>query len=153
MTKVKTGSDTLKILVKKLDPHAVIPEQTKRDILDACWDITALESKRVPGGGKATVRTGLAMAIPEGWNGHLRPRSGNAINTPLMVDAGTIDPAYRGEILVVLVNTSDYPYDVAAGIKIAQMKVEKIPLVEFVEVKELPPTERGEKGFGSTERA
>jgi dUTP pyrophosphatase len=69
-----------------------------------------------------------------------------------MIDAGVIDPGYRGEIKVVLVNTSDYPYDVLKGTKIAQMVFERIPNVIIEEVAELPTADRGAAGFGSTDK-
>lgn len=140
----------LKILVKKLTPSAKIPEQSKTEIPDAGWDLFTIENKRITGHGKFAVRTGIALAIPEGWYGQIKNRSGIAVNTPLMVDAGVIDPGYRGEIKIVLVNTSDYPFDIDAGMKIAQIVFERIPEVEFEEISDLPQSNRGEKGFGST---
>lgn len=102
-----TIKPVLKIAVKKMSKDAIIPTQEKRDIADAGWDIFTSEGKRIPGGGKYAIKTGIAMAIPEGWFGHIRPRSSVAINTPIMIDAGVVDPGYRGEIKVVLVNTSE----------------------------------------------
>lgn len=146
----KTQKQTLQIQFKKLVPSAKAPAQETKDIPDAGWDLYTVERKRIPGNNKYAIRTGIAMAIPEGWYGQIKNRSGIAVNTPLMVDAGVIDPGYRGEIKIVLVNTSEMPWDVEAGTKIAQIIFEKIPEVEFTEVTDLPPSDRGEKGFGSS---
>lgn len=143
-------SNHLEIQVKRLDKTAKIPTQEVRDIPDAGWDIFTNERKRIPGHGKYAIKTGIAFNIPKGWLGHIRPRSGVAVNTPLMIDAGVVDPGYRGEVKVVLVNTSEYPYDVEKGIKIAQMIFEQIPNVVITEVADLPQSDRDTKGFGST---
>ena len=142
----------LTVQVKKLNKEAKLPQKEVRDIMDAGWDIFSIEGKRIPGGSKYAIRTGIAMAIPDGWFGHIRPRSGLAINSPLMVDAGVIDPGYRGEIKVVLVNTSEYPYDVLRETKIAQIVFERIPNVKIEEVAELSEADRGADGFGSTDK-
>lgn len=140
----------LQVEVKKLKPEAVIPTKAHKDIPDAGWDLHVTENKRIPGLGKAVIGTGLALSIPKGWYGNIRNRSGTAVNTPLMVDAGVVDPGYRGEIKLVVVNTSEYPYDVVKGTKIAQILFELVPDVELIEVVELDASDRGEKGFGST---
>lgn len=147
-----SGQQALSIQVKRLTKDAQLPSQEVRDIPDAAWDLYANESMRIVGLGKQPVKTGIALAIPDGWYGNIRNRSGNAVKTPLMVDAGIIDPGYRGEIKVVLVNHSEYPYDINKGDKIAQILFGRIPAVEFVEVQELASTDRGEKGFGSTDQ-
>lgn len=142
--------NSLTIGVKKLSPEAKLPTKEQRDIPDAGWDLYSNETVRVPGLGKTAVKTGIALAIPKGWYGNLRNRSGNAVRTPFMVDAGIIDPGYRGEVMVVIVNHSEYPQDILKGDKIAQMLLGKIPDVVFDEVAELPTSDRAEKGFGST---
>jgi len=140
----------VEIQIKKLSPGALLPTKEQRDIPDAGWDLFSAENIRVPGLGKKTVKTGIALAIPKGWYGNIRNRSGNAVKTSLMVDAGIVDPGYRGEIMVVLANIGDYPQDVLKGTKIAQILFEQIADVKFSEMTELPPSDRGEKGFGST---
>lgn len=105
---------------------------------------------RVPGGGKVAVKTGIALAIPEGWYGNIRAKSGLAASTSVMIDAGIVDPGYRGEIMVIVANVGDYPYDILRGTKIAQILFEPIFGVKFEEVKDLPASDRGAKGFGST---
>ena len=104
-------------------------------------------------GERALVPTGLAVAIPEGYAGYVQPRSGLAskhgisiVNTPGLVDSG-----YRGELLVNLLNTDPREtFTVEAGMRIAQLVVLEIPQVELVEVDELPDSERGVRGFGSS---
>jgi len=99
------------------------------------------------------VPTGLAVAIPEGYAGYVQPRSGLAakhgisiVNTPGLVDSG-----YRGELLVNLVNTDrDATFTVEPGMRIAQLVILELPEVELVEVEELPASERGVRGFGSS---
>jgi dUTP pyrophosphatase len=140
----------LAIQIKKLSPEAKLPTKVDRDIPDAGWDLYSNVSVRVPGGAKMTVKTGIALAIPKGWYGNIRAKSGIASSTPLMVDAGIVDPGYRGEIMVVLANNSEYPFDVLKGTKIAQMLFEPIQEVTFTEVTDLPPSDRGTNGFGST---
>jgi dUTP diphosphatase len=99
------------------------------------------------------VPTGLAVAIPDGYAGFVQPRSGLAtkhgisiVNTPGLVDSG-----YRGELLVNLINTDPHdPFVVEPGMRIAQLVVLPVPDIEFVEVDELPESERGVRGFGSS---
>jgi dUTP pyrophosphatase len=142
--------NVINIKVKLLSADAKLPTKETRDIPDAAWDLYSTENTTIPGSGKLAVKTGIALAIPEGWYGNIRNRSGNAIKTPLMVDAGIIDPGYRGEIMVVLVNMNDFPFPITKGQKIAQMLFEPIWNVKFEAVTELPSSDRGEKGFGST---
>jgi dUTP pyrophosphatase len=122
---------------------------------DAGLDLTACERVELGPGERAVVPTGLAVAIPEGYAGFVQPRSGLAarhgiavVNSPGLIDAG-----YRGEIRVVLLNTDRERRFVAeAGERIAQLVVLLVPEFEPVEVDELPASERGVRGFGSTAR-
>lgn len=105
-------------------------------------------------GSRRQVPTGIAVAVPDGYAGFVVPRSGLAarqgigvVNAPGLVDAG-----YRGEISVVLVNHGDEPVNIARGDRIAQLVVVPVATQEFVEVAELPPSSRGDWGFGSTGR-
>lgn len=98
------------------------------------------------------IPTGIAVAVPKGYEAQIRPRSGLAVkygisfvNTP-----GTIDSDYRGEINVIMINFGENPFVVRRGDRIAQMVINKIELPEVIEVEELGTTERGENGFGST---
>jgi dUTP pyrophosphatase len=103
-------------------------------------------------GARAMVPTGLAMALPEGFEAQVRPRSGLAarhgvtcLNTP-----GTIDADYRGEVKVILINLGDTPFEIRRGDRIAQMVVAPVTRASLVSVTELPSTARGAGGFGST---
>jgi len=104
-------------------------------------------------GQRASVPTGVAVAIPAGYAGFVQPRSGLAadhgitiVNTPGLVDSG-----YRGELRIILLNTDkERPFEVAPGMRIAQLVLLPVPPVELRLVDELPPSERGERGFGSS---
>lgn len=103
-------------------------------------------------GARTLVRTGFAIAVPDGWECQVRPRSGLALkhgitlpNTP-----GTIDSDYRGELCVSLVNLGSERFEITRGMRIAQLLFARVPVAHFVEVSELPPTGRGVGGFGST---
>jgi dUTP pyrophosphatase len=120
---------------------------------DAGVDLAACERVELGPGERALVPTGLAIAIPEGYAGYVQPRSGLAakhgisiVNTPGLVDAG-----YRGELKVNLLNTDRREaFVVEPGMRIAQLVILPLPEVELVEVDELPESERGVRGFGST---
>jgi dUTP pyrophosphatase len=102
--------------------------------------------------GRALVATGLAFAIPEGWEGQIRPRSGMGHRQGLTVlnSPGTIDADYRGEVKVLIANLSDKAVVLRRGDRIAQMVFAPVARATLVEVDALPQTERGEGGFGST---
>ena len=120
---------------------------------DAGLDLAACERVELGPGERALVPTGLAVAIPEGHAGFVQPRSGLAtrhgisiVNTPGLVDSG-----YRGELLVNLLNTDrEHAFVVEPGMRIAQLVVLELPEVSPVEVDELPASERGVRGFGSS---
>jgi dUTP pyrophosphatase len=121
---------------------------------DAGADLTAAEAVTLKaGGGRARIRTGLRIAIPDGYAGFVLPRSGLAakhgitcLNTPGLVDSG-----YRGELMVVLINTDPAAdYDVQVGDRIAQLVIQRVEQAEFIQVDELDEHVRGEGGFGST---
>jgi dUTP pyrophosphatase len=135
----------------RLRPDAVLPTQAYEG--DAGLDLAACERVTLPPGGRAVVGTGLAVAIPDGYAGLVVPRSGLAarhglskVNSPGVVDSG-----YRGEVRVVLLNTDrQQPFTVEPGMRIAQLLVVPVPVVRLLEVDELPESERGERGFGSS---
>lgn len=116
--------------------------------LRACVDGTLV----VAAGGRALVPTGLAIAVPPGYEAQVRPRSGLALRSgvTLLNTPGTIDADYRGEIGVILVNHGDAPVTIARGDRIAQLVVQRLPDVELEFVDELPDTTRGAGGFGHT---
>jgi dUTP pyrophosphatase len=120
---------------------------------DAGLDLSACERVVLGPGARALVPTGLAVAIPEGYAGYVQPRSGLAskhgisiVNSPGLVDSG-----YRGELLINLLNTDPHEaFTIEPGMRIAQLVVLEIPQVELVVVDELPDSERGVRGFGSS---
>jgi dUTP pyrophosphatase len=103
-------------------------------------------------GGRAAVPTGIALAVPDGWEAQVRPRSGLALNHGVTVAnaPGTIDADYRGEVQVILVNLGAEPHTVQPGDRIAQLVFAAVVQVAIEETDELPPTGRGAGGFGST---
>ncbi len=137
--------------VQLLQDGATVPSRAYEG--DAGLDLSACERVELGPGERAAVGTGLSVAIPEGHAGFVQPRSGLAarhgiavLNSPGLVDAG-----YRGELKVVLLNTDRRePFVVEPGMRIAQLVVVPVALPEPKEVAELPDSERGEKGFGSS---
>ena len=112
-----------------------------------------LSTTLLPGEIKA-IPTGVKIALPEGYEAQIRPRSGLAVHHGITVlnAPGTIDEDYRGEIKVPLINLGHSPYTILRGDAIAQMVVKRVIRAELLEVEELPPSKRGSKGFGSTGR-
>ena len=103
-------------------------------------------------GGRKKIPTGIALALPEGYEAQIRPRSGLAIKEgiTLLNSPGTIDADYRGEIALIVINHGEQPFTVKRGMRLAQMVIQKIYRVEWVESEELPCTARGTGGFGHT---
>lgn len=110
------------------------------------------EEITLPPGGRALVPTGIAVAVPPGWEAQIRPRSGLAWQHGLTVlnSPGTVDSDYRGEIKVILVNLGTAPYTIRRGDRIAQLVLNAVGQVEWEEVEELPASLRGAGGFGHT---
>ena len=141
----------IELPIRRLRPDAVLPEQAYAG--DAGLDLAACDPVTIEPGARAVVGTGLAVAIPEGYAGFVLPRSGLAarhgigkVNAPGLIDSG-----YRGEVRVVLLNTDrEQPFEVEAGMRIAQLVLVAVPPVRLREVDELPASERGERGFGSS---
>lgn len=120
---------------------------------DAGADLVSADDVVLGPGERATVGTGLRIALPNGYVAFVVPRSGLAMKHGItIVNApGTVDAGYRGELRVTLLNTdAAEPYAIAAGDRIAQLIVMPVPRVRFVEVERLPGSDRGEGGFGST---
>lgn len=142
------------IPIRRLDPAAVLPAQQHDH--DAGHDLCAIEPARISaGGGRALVRTGLAVAIPPGYAGLVLPRSGLALKHGVTVlnTPGLIDAQYRGELKVLLVNTDlEHDYAIAPGDRIAQLVIQAVADVRWQEVDELDVTTRDTFGFGSTGR-
>ena len=141
----------IELPVRRLRPEATVPAHAYAG--DAGLDLTACERAELGPGERALVGTGLAVAIPEGYAGFVQPRSGLAtrhgitiVNTPGLVDSG-----YRGEIMVALLNTDrEQPFVVEPGMRIAQLVLVPVPGVAPVELDELPESERGARGHGSS---
>jgi dUTP pyrophosphatase len=141
----------IELPVRRLRPEAIVPARAYAG--DAGLDLTACERVELAPGRRALVGTGLAVAIPEGYAGFVQPRSGLAarhgitiVNTPGLVDSG-----YRGELMVALLNTDrDEPFVVEPGMRIAQLVLVPVPGVAPVELEELPESERGARGHGSS---
>jgi dUTP pyrophosphatase len=116
-------------------------------------DLLAAEDVSLKPLGRAAVRTGIALAIPEGYAGFVQPRSGRALNEGLGVvnSPGLIDSGYRGEIKVIVINLNDAGLiDIHRGEKIAQIVFQRVELADVEVVDELPSSERGARGFGSS---
>jgi dUTP pyrophosphatase len=142
----------LRVPVIRLDPQLPLPSYARAG--DAGADLLAREpAELAPGGGRALIPTGIALALPVGTAGFVQPRSGLALrhgvtclNTPGLIDSG-----YRDELRVLLVNLDpEVPFTVARGDRIAQLVIQRVEHAELVVVDELPPSERGTGGFGST---
>jgi len=141
----------IELPIQRLHEDAVLPERAYRG--DAGLDLAACARCELGPGERALVGTGLAVAVPEGYAGFVQPRSGLAdrhgisiVNAPGLIDSG-----YRGELKVILLNTDPAePFVVEPGMRVAQLVVVPVPSVELVEVDELPESERGVRGFGSS---
>ena len=133
---------------KKLEPRATLPTRGSRAA--AGLDIYSIEAVTLEPGQRAVVRTGLAVAIPEGFYGRLAPRSGLATKKGLDVLAGVIDADYRGEIGCLLINSGAERIELAEKSKICQLIIERIITPQAAWADELDATERGGGGFGST---
>jgi dUTP pyrophosphatase len=139
------------LLVKRLHEGATMPARAYEG--DAGLDLSASERVELEPGARAVVGTGLAVAIPAGHAGFVQPRSGLAARHGIAVvnSPGLVDSGYRGEVKVVLLNTDrDEPFVVEPGMRIAQLVVVPVATPPALEVQELPASERGEKGFGSS---
>jgi len=120
----------------------------------AGMDVVAAESVTIPPGGRHAVATGFAIAIPEGYEVQVRPRSGLALKHGItcLNSPGTIDADYRGEVKVILANLGEQPFEVIRGERIAQLVPAAVVPARFVEAERLDETARGGGGFGSTGR-
>jgi dUTP pyrophosphatase len=142
----------LVVPVRRLAHAADLPLPSRGTAASAGWDLRAAEEVVLPAGEWRVVPTGVALAIPEGWEGQVRPRSGLAARHGVTVlnAPGTIDSDYRGEIKVPLINHGRVAVTLARGDRIAQLLFAPVPDVTWYEVEELPVGARGAAGFGST---
>jgi dUTP pyrophosphatase len=139
------------LYVRRIHPDAQIPAGAYAG--DAGLDLASVEDVVLGPGERRTIATGLAVAIPPGHGGFVQPRSGLAARHGITVvnSPGLIDSGYRGELKVVLLNTdAAEPFHVRPGDRIAQLVVLSLPDLEVVEASELAPSERAERGFGSS---
>lgn len=141
----------IELPIRRLRPDALLPDRAYAG--DAGLDLASCERVELAPGMRATIGTGLAVAIPDGYAGFVQPRSGLAsrhgitiVNTPGLVDSG-----YRGELRVILLNTdAEHAFVVEPGMRVAQLVVVPVEAIEPVESEELPESERGVRGFGSS---
>ena len=141
----------IEVAIRRLREDAVLPRQAYDG--DAGLDLASCEEVELLPGERASVPTGIAVEIPEGYAGFVQPRSGLAARHGIGVvnSPGLIDSGYRGEICVVLLNTDrTEPFTVERGARIAQLVVAPVAAVRLVEVDELAASERGARGFGSS---
>ena len=134
-------------------PHGRGLNQIERATAGAAgWDLTSAEEVTIAPGAVHAIATGIAIAIPEGFEGQVRPRSGLALKHAVTVlnAPGTIDADYRGEVKVILINHGGEPFRVRRGDRIAQLIIAAVQPVRFERVDVLEETARGQGGFGST---
>lgn len=151
---IKTNRISVDVKIVKLNKDATIPEYAHST--DAGCDVFAVEETKIEPGETKIVKTGIAVAIPAGYEIQVRPRSGLSLKSKLRIAnaPGTIDSDYRGEIGIIMTNTGDIPYVIDKNMKIAQLVIAPTPMIKWNVVKsleELGTTERGEGGFGSTD--
>ncbi|MEX2394783.1 MAG: dUTP diphosphatase [Actinomycetota bacterium] len=140
-----------RLLVKRLDPTLDLPRYQREG--DAGLDLHAASSITLGPGERGVVGTGIAIALPEGYVGLVTPRSGTAVSAGLsMVNTpGIVDAGYRGEVRIALINHDlTEPVVISHGMRIGQLVIVPVASVDVVEMDELPASERGEGGFGST---
>ncbi len=135
---------------KRIHPDAVLPAYARPG--DAGMDVCACEAATLQPGERRLVRTGLVMELPPGTEAQMRPRSGLALKhgITLLNTPGTIDEGYRGEVGVILINLGGEPFEVAPGMRIAQMVIAPVLRAAVTEVEAVTETARGGGGFGST---
>ncbi|KAK4530399.1 hypothetical protein CCYA_CCYA04G1256 [Cyanidiococcus yangmingshanensis] len=134
--------------VKRLSEQALLPCRSSEHA--AGYDLFAAHSAEVPPGGRALIRTDLAIAVPGGTYGRVAPRSGLALKQGVHLGAGVVDRDYRGNVGVVVFNLGEELLRIEPGMRIAQLILERIVTPAIMEVQELDDTGRGSDGFGST---
>lgn len=143
---------SIKVEVKRLPHSAGLPLPAYATEGAAGMDVVSAESVTLAPGARHAVATGLALAIPAGYEVQVRPRSGLALKHGITVPntPGTIDSDYRGELKVILINLGSEPFVIQRGDRVAQLVLAPVVQAAWDEVGELDATERGEGGFGST---
>ena len=141
------------VQVQRLPHHDGLPLPSRQTAGAAGYDVASAEPDFIlEPQGRRLVRTGLALAIPAGFEAQVRPRSGLALKygLPLPNTPATIDSDYRGELMIAMINLGTEAVTVHRGMRIAQLVFQRVEHVELLEVAALPPSERGQGGFGST---
>ena len=141
------------VQIRRLPHHEGLPLPTRQTAGAAGYDLCSAEPEfTIDPLERRLVRTGLALAIPAGYEAQVRPRSGLAVKHGLTLpnSPATIDSDYRGELMIPMINLGTEPVVVARGMRIAQIVFQQVEAVELREVAELPPSARGTGGFGST---
>ena len=143
----------MRISIQRLHPKAVLPAYAHGPLEDAGMDLHAVAGVTLDPGLPQVVPTGIAIELPPGYEAQVRPRSGLALKHSITLpnSPATIDPGYRGEIRIILLNLGPHPYTIEAGDRIAQMIVARYEAVEWTE-SELTESRRGAGGFGSSGR-
>ena len=145
------SEDNITVPIKRLDPSVELPSYAYAG--DAGLDLRSAEDVSLAPFERRLISTGLAIAIPEGYAGFVQPRSGLALKQGLSManTPGLIDAHYRGELKICAINLdSENTIEVKRGDRIAQLVIQKVPVVSLVEVEELDETDRGTGGFGSS---
>jgi dUTP pyrophosphatase len=139
--------------IKRLHPNALVPRYAHGPEEDAGMDLHSVEAATLAPGETKLVATGLAIELPAGYEAQIRPRSGLALKHSITLpnSPATIDPGYRGEIKVILLNLGREPFQILPGERIAQMVIARYEAVEWEEG-DLADSRRGEGGFGSSGR-
>jgi dUTP pyrophosphatase len=141
------------VQIRRLPHHDGLPLPARQTTGAAGYDVCSAEPEfTIDPLERRLVRTGLALAIPAGYEAQVRPRSGLAVKHGLTLanSPATIDSDYRGELMIPMINLGREPVLVSRGMRIAQLVFQRVQAVELREVAELPPSDRGVGGFGST---
>lgn len=144
------ASMTMELKIKQLHPLATLPNYARPG--DAGLDLYAIESQELAPAETQLIRTGIAIALPSGYEAQIRPRSGLALKHSITVlnSPGTVDAGYRGEIGIILINHGSKVFQIVPGMKVAQMVVSAFIRANVIAVTNLDSTQRGDRGFGST---
>lgn len=142
----------LKVKIKKLSPDAVLPRYAHGPDCDAGMDLHALDETTIQPGQRRLIRTGISVELIPGIEAQIRSRSGLALKHGVAVlnAPGTIDPSYRNDVGVILINLGQFPFEIRRGDRIAQMVIARYEPVEWDEQSDLAESMRGQNGFGST---
>lgn len=141
----------MRIGIKRLHPDAVLPTYAHGPLEDAGLDLRSVVATELQPGIPQAVPTGLSIEVPPGFEAQVRPRSGLALKHAITIpnSPGTIDPGYRGEVKVILLNLGQQPFSIAPGDRIAQVVIARYEAIDWEE-RDLSGTVRGEGGFGSS---